>query len=116
MLLTPPRTVHARMRMIWIHAAATSWSPLPRWRTVSIASKKCVLASTAHTLIWPFPALTSHVFNKRGFFDFSHERSAAQTVPVTRPGLLGTPGLVFYSGKQSGTLPNVLSAVMRASG
>src|ERR1700730_2458927 len=72
MLLTPPRTVHVRMRMIWIRAAAISWSPLLRWRTVSIASKKCVLASTAHTLIWPFPALTSHGFTERGFFDFSH--------------------------------------------
>src|ERR1700691_3622163 len=44
MFLTPLRTVHARMRVIWIHAAAISWSPLLRWRTVSIASKKCVLA------------------------------------------------------------------------
>ena len=72
MLLTPPRTVHAQMRMIWIRAAAISWSPLLRWRIVSIASKKYVLARTAHTLIWPFPALTSHGFNKRGLFDFSH--------------------------------------------
>ena len=65
-------STEARMQMIWLRAAAISWSPLLRWRTVSIASKKCVLASKAHTLIWPFPALTSHGFNKRGFFDFSH--------------------------------------------
>jgi hypothetical protein len=39
------------------------------------------------------------------------ERSAAQTVPVTRPGLPRHTGPRFYSAKRSGTLPNVLSTV-----
>src|SRR5713101_1094839 len=54
------------MRMIWIRAAAISWTPLLRWRIVSGPSKRCVLVSTTHPLIPLFLALSSDGFGEAG--------------------------------------------------